>query len=177
MAAPIRMLPGQSMASCGRERSAMPQTSSARARPVVRSMPMRFASAGVSGERTANRISGNELIRPAAVADNASCCWICSNSGPTLVRAARRLAAISIMPTISRTGRCKRRRGVAVVVGDEAGCGMGSSHQGMQSISAAWRDALIDVNAYVPTNWRYPIASVGKMAHADKGTGRRDDGG
>lgn len=28
----------------------MPQTSSARARPRVRSMPMRFASAGVSGE-------------------------------------------------------------------------------------------------------------------------------
>ncbi|WP_261154377.1 hypothetical protein, partial [Serratia ficaria] len=26
---------------------------------------------------------------------------------------------------------------------------MSSSHQGMQSISAAWRDALIDVNAYV----------------------------
>ncbi|BCZ42879.1 hypothetical protein SMGES_42050 [Serratia marcescens] len=54
---------------------------------------------------------------------------------------------------------------------------MGSSHQGMQSISAAWHDALIDVNAYVPTNRRYPIASVGKMARADKGMARRDGGG
>ena len=128
----------------------MPQISSARARPRVRSIPMRFASVGVNGERMANRISGSELIRPAAVADNASCCWICSSSGPTLVRAARKLAAISIMPTISRIGRCNRRRGVPVDAGGEAGCGMGSSHQGMQSISAAWRDALIDVNAYVP---------------------------
>lgn len=73
--------PARAWRLCGRERSAMPQTSSARARPRVRSMPMRFASAGVSGERTANRISGNELIRPAAVADNASCCWICSTAG------------------------------------------------------------------------------------------------
>ncbi|GAA2315420.1 hypothetical protein GCM10009853_086730 [Glycomyces scopariae] len=60
---------------------------------------------------------------------------------------------------------------------DEAGCGMSSSHHGMQTISAAWRDALIDVNAYVPTRSRYLIASVGKMARADKGMARRDGEG
>ncbi|MBP1133233.1 hypothetical protein JOE25_004851 [Serratia sp. PL17] len=32
---------------------------------------------------------------------------------------------------------------------------MSSSHQGMQSINAAQHDALIDVNAYVPTLGRY----------------------
>ncbi|MNS91702.1 hypothetical protein D3C72_1258080 [compost metagenome] len=84
------------------------------------------------------------------MADSDNCCWICSSNGPTLVSAARRLAATSIIPVISNSGWRKRLRLLAAGVGDKADWGISSSHQGMQSINTARHDALIDVNAYVP---------------------------
>ncbi|MNV44006.1 hypothetical protein D3C71_1357500 [compost metagenome] len=104
MAAPIKILPNHNMPVCGIERSTIPITSSSNAMPSVRSMPMRFARPGVTGDSTANRISGSELSRPAEVAESINCCWICSSSGPTLVSAARKLAATSIMPATSNKG-------------------------------------------------------------------------
>ncbi|VDZ58402.1 Uncharacterised protein [Serratia odorifera] len=169
IAAPISPLPSHSRLVGGCERSAMPSTSISKASPSVRSMPIRCASAGVTGDSSANSISGNEFNSPAAVADSVSCCWICSSNGPTLVSAARRFAATSIMPTINSKGRCNRRRvAAAVEMADETGWGIQSSHQGMQPINSAWRDALIDVNAYVAASGRYLCASVGNNAMPDK---------
>ncbi|MNC44266.1 hypothetical protein D3C75_931660 [compost metagenome] len=148
MAAPIRIVPSHNMPGCGRERSAMPKTSNNSAIPSVRSIPRRLARPGVTGDSTANRINGNELSSPAAVADSNNCCWICSSNGPTLVSAARRLAATSIMPVTSNNGWRKRLRFRGADVGGKTDWGISSSHQGRQSINTAWHDALIDVNAY-----------------------------
>jgi hypothetical protein len=121
MAAPARIVPGNSATDAAAARSSRPAASVIIAASSTRSSPSRRANAAAKPETTPKQITGVAARMEIVAPDRPSRVWSSGKIGGRLVIAPRRLKPSAITPMTSSVRSSRTRAGVGVALGG-AGC-------------------------------------------------------
>ncbi len=121
MAAPMTTVPAKSAGMGGAERSRMPPMRTTKRPTRTASIPKRRTSVGAKGETNPKQMTGMVVSMPATVPLMPVASMICSSTGETASRGARKLSPTMRMVTIRKSmGMVPRRARIVVDIGDRS---------------------------------------------------------